>query len=198
MSGISVGSGALTGLKETVTKEISELKEIIEAAEEKYNEGLLAADDLAAIKLFEEALDIAPDLGEAWMGMGERYMALNLLHKAMTCFLKAGSLTGGVEPMIRIAEIWAKMDKYKLSSTSYKIVLRRDPTNLRALLGLAGSYKGEEKYVNSHRIYNSAYELIELLENGEDLKEWKKNLQINEYDYDYDYPEDEDEDSLDA
>jgi tetratricopeptide (TPR) repeat protein len=165
-------------IREEISKELADLGEILDAAELKYRHGVETGDDVAALRLLEEAVDLVPDYAEAWQALGERYYALCLVGKAEQCFLKAAKFHGSIEAILRLAEISSGKEHYRIASNFYEAVLNRDPYNLRALLGLAKNHRNMENYLAASKAYNSTLELLELKETGGDLKAWRKRCMI--------------------
>ena len=145
-----------------VQEELSDAKEIVEAAEKKFEQGVNAYDDLEAISFFEEAVDLVPDYVDAWIKMGEVYCRLSLLSKAESCYNKAKKVnSSNVETLLGLATVYHRKEIYRSAIYEYEYALDKDPENLGAWFGLAAVYKDTQCYVQAIACWEKILEIMD-------------------------------------
>ena len=169
---LSGESGVAMSIRVEVERNISELGEIVDAAEKKYRQSLETEDDYAALELLEAAVDLVPDFGDAWHALGVRYMGLHLVDKAEKCFVESWRHHVCVDTFLCLAEISLKKERYSWARMFYGYVLRVEPANLRALLGQVDVFRSEEKLLKALCGYEDVLELIRLKDQDADIGDW--------------------------
>ena len=140
----------IDNVSQIVQEELSDAKEIVEAAKNKFEQGVNALDDLEAISFFEEAVDLVPDYVDAWNKLGEVYCKLSLLSKAESCYNKALKINyHNVEAILGQANVYHRLEIYKCAIYEYERALDLEPENLRTWFGLAAVYKDTQCYIQA-------------------------------------------------
>ena len=113
---------------------------------------------LIARWIFEEkALKIDKNSTEAWNNLGLVYMKLNIVPKAVECFIKAlNANPENQEAMMNLAAIYLNYLNYKAAYDLYSKVLKLDPENPEALIGMGTSSLGMHKTQDAVKYYLAA------------------------------------------